>query len=78
MWSGETLNKKATKYIHENVNVNGQPNLRTGSFCSQVNEDLLPNECLEPGFPREVGAVTGCTNLDLKYCLHEKEPTMMT
>ena len=56
LWSSESLNKKATKYIHENANVKGQLNLTAGSFCSWVNEYLLPNECLEPSFPRKVTA----------------------
>ena len=58
LWSSETLNKKATKYIRENCNVKGQPNLTSGGFCLWVNEDLLPNECLEPGFPRRISVET--------------------
>ena len=58
LWSSESLNKEATKYVRENANMKGQPNLTAGSFCSWVNEYLLPNECLEPGFPRKVGVET--------------------
>ncbi len=59
LWSSEELNKKATSYIRENCNVKGQPNLTSDSFCSWVNECLLPNSsCLEPGFPRKVSVET--------------------
>ena len=32
----------------------GASNLTSLSFCQWVNEDLLPNEVLEPGFPRRI------------------------
>ena len=54
IWSSESLNSKAKKYVRENVNVKGRPNLTSRSFCCWVNEMLLPNEVLEPGFPRRV------------------------
>ena len=58
LWSNEDLNRKATKYIRENASVKGQPNLTVGKFCQWVNDDLLPNETLEPGFPRKVAIET--------------------
>ena len=58
MWSGEDQSKKATRYIRENASVKGQPNLTIGKFCHWVNDDLLPNETLEPGFPRKIGVET--------------------
>ena len=54
IWKSEELNVKATKYIRQNAAVKGRPNLTVGSFCQWVNEELLPNETLEPGFPREI------------------------
>lgn len=58
LWKNEDLNKKATQYIRENAFVKGRANLTAGSFCSWVNEELLPNETLEPGFPRKVSVDT--------------------
>lgn len=58
LWTSETLNKKATKYIRENAASKGRADLTAGSFCQWVNERLLPNETLEPGFPRKIGVET--------------------
>lgn len=58
LWSSEDLNKKATKYIRENANVKGRPNLTTSSFCRWINNDLLPNVSLPPGYPRRVSIET--------------------
>ena len=55
----EDLNRKATKYIRKNADVKGQPNLTVGMFCQWVNEDLLPNTALEPGFLRKISLETG-------------------
>ena len=54
MCSSEEQNRKAARYIRENANVKGQPNLTVGTFCQWVNNDLVPNETLEPGFPRMI------------------------
>ena len=51
--SSEELNRKANNYIQANANVKGQPSPTCGDFCQWVNNDLLPNACLEPGFPRK-------------------------
>ena len=37
----------------------GRPNLTTGMFCQWVNDILLPNEILIPGFPRSISVETG-------------------
>ena len=58
LWSSESLNSKAKTYVRENANVKGCPNLTTHSFCHWVNDELLPNEILEPGFPRKVSVET--------------------
>ena len=58
LWSSEDLNKKAYKFVRENTNVKGRPNLTKHSFCHWVNDELLPNEILEPGFPRCVSVET--------------------
>lgn len=58
LWSNESLNKKAIKYIRLNNNVKGKPNLTVHSFCEYINEDLLQNETLEPGFPRRISVET--------------------
>ena len=59
LWTNEELNRKAAKFIRENAAVKGRPNLTAGMFCQWVNEDLLPNEMLEPGFPRSIALETG-------------------
>ena len=38
----------------------GRPNLTVGRFTTWVNEDLLPHETLEPGFPRRIHRETAC------------------
>ena len=58
LWTSEDLNKKATTFIRENANIKGQPNLTIHKSCEWVNDDLLPNETLEPGFPRKIAVET--------------------
>ena len=58
LWSSEEVNRKATKYVRENANVKGRPNLTAPIFCQWVNESLLPNLNLEPGFPRRISVET--------------------
>ena len=53
VWKNEELNKKATKYVWNNNDVKGRANLTVSSFCGWINDELLPNESLEPGFPVE-------------------------
>ena len=59
VWSREDLNKKSQKYIRGNADVRERPNLTIHQFCNWVNEDLLRNETLEPGFPRKISPETG-------------------
>ena len=54
LWKDEDLNKKATNYVRSNAAVKGRPNLTSIDFCRWVNDSLLPNSTLEPGFPRKV------------------------
>ena len=58
LWKNEDLNKKASRYIRENAAVKGNLNLTAGKFSLWVNDELLPNETLEPGFPRKISAQT--------------------
>ena len=58
LWSSEELNDKATKFVRENAAVRGRPKMTAISFSEWVNEDLLPNSNLEPGFPRKVSSET--------------------
>jgi hypothetical protein len=58
LWSNEELNKKACEYIRSNACVKGAPNLTSGSYFAWVNEHLLPNVCLTPGFPRKISVET--------------------
>lgn len=58
LWKNEAMNKKAAKYICENAAVKGKANLTASTFCHLVNEKLLPNETLEPGFPRTIAVET--------------------
>ena len=48
-WQNEELNCLATKYVEENAFAKGKPN---SIFCKWVNEVLLRNQALDPGFPR--------------------------
>ena len=54
----EDLNKKATEC---NAAVKGRPNLTSIDFCRWVNETLLPNSTLEPGFPLKICLETART-----------------
>ena len=54
LWHNEELNKVATRYVRENKAVKGKPNMRLQSFTNWVNQALLPNHGLEPGYPRKM------------------------
>ena len=58
LWQSEELNMKARDYVRLNAAVKGRQNLTASTFCRWVNESLLPNSTLEPGFPRKVGVET--------------------
>ena len=48
VWKNEELNKKATIYVWNNNIVKERANLTISSFCGWINDELLPNETLEP------------------------------
>ena len=58
LWNDEKLNECVRKYVRENANIKGKPNMTSLSFYKWVNEDLLPNRVLEPGYPRKIGLET--------------------
>ena len=58
LWHNERLNKCVRQFVLENASVKGRPNMTARSFCHWVNEELLPNEPLEPCFPRRVSVET--------------------
>ncbi len=57
-WKDEELNRKALEYIRVNNVVKGRPNMTIAVFCEWINEDLLPNITLEPGFSCRVSVET--------------------
>ena len=58
LMSNEELCEKARVYVRENAAPRGRPNLTLRAFCLWVNNELLPNSVLEPGFPRRVSVET--------------------
>ena len=58
VWLNEELNEAASSYVRQNAVVKGRPNLTSHSFCRWVNESLLPNSVLDPGYPRSVSIET--------------------
>ena len=50
----EELTEQAILYVRENAFKKGAPNLTARSFCSWVNDELLPNSTLEAGAPRRI------------------------
>ena len=58
LWNCESLSRKAAQHIRGNAAVKGTSNLTSLSFCEWVNEELLPNEVLEPGFPQQISVET--------------------
>ena len=42
-------------HICENANIKAKANMTSVSFCKWVDEELLPNWVLEPGYPRRIG-----------------------
>ena len=78
LWCDEKL---AHNYVRRNAVVKGKPNMTSLSFTRWVNNELLPNNILEPGFPRHIGVEMGCKFLhelgfevlDKKKDGHERE-----
>ena len=58
LMSNEELCEKAREYVRDNAAPRGRPNLTSRSFCLWVNNTLLPNSVLEPGFPHRVSVET--------------------
>ena len=58
LWNNEEFNQKATDYVRQNAAVKGRPNLTSIDFCRWVNDFLLPNTTLEPGYPRKISIET--------------------
>ena len=58
LMSNEELCEKARVYVRANAAPRGRPNLTSSAFCQCVNNDLLPNSVLEPGYPRRVSVET--------------------
>ena len=56
--SNEELNKKAREFVEANASVKGKKDLTAAAFCHWINEVLLHNSVLEPGFPRRVALTT--------------------
>ena len=51
LMSNEELCEKVRVYVRANAAPRGRPNLTSSAFCQWVNNDLLPNSVLEPGYP---------------------------
>ena len=58
LMSNEELCERAREYVRENAAPRGRPNLTSGAFCQWVNNELLPNTVLDPGYPRSVSVET--------------------
>lgn len=50
----EALSDQARQYVRQNAFRKGAPNMTARSFCAWVNNELLPNNTLEPGAPRKI------------------------
>ena len=59
LWYDEELCEATRDYVRANAVVKGRPNLTSISFTHWVNDHLLPNSVLGPGFPRHIGLETG-------------------
>ena len=70
LWQNEELNKKASMFVRANKAVKGRPNMKVACFARWVNEDLLPNHALEPGYPRKISQETARKWLhELGFCV---------
>ena len=52
--NNEDLTEQAKLHVRENSFKKGAPNMTVRSFCSWVNNELLPNSTPEPGAPRKI------------------------
>ena len=58
LMSNEELCERARVYVREHAAPRGRPNLTASAFCQWVNNELLPNSVVEPGYPRRVSVET--------------------
>jgi len=58
LWTNEKLNEKVSNYVQQNAAVKSRPNLTAYKLCEWIDEELLTNVTLEPGFPRKIPAET--------------------
>ena len=58
LMSNEELCDRAREYVRENAAPRGRPNLTSAAFCQWVNNELLANTVLDPGYPRRVSVET--------------------
>ena len=59
LWHNDELNKAALQFVQKkNTCVKGTKNLTSVSLCKWINEVLLMNSVLEPGYPRKVSLST--------------------
>ena len=58
LMSNEDICEKARVYVRDNAAPRRRPNLTASAFCQWVNDDLLPNSVLEPGYPSRVSVET--------------------
>jgi hypothetical protein len=71
----ETLRLEASMWVRDNANKKGAPNMTAASFCSWVNEELLPSATLPPSYPRFIGLRTATRwlhRLGFRPCGHRK------
>ena len=73
--NSEDVNHKAAEWVREHAFVRGEPNMTAQSFCSWVNDTLLPSSHLQPHFPRSISLQTGVRwlhHLGFKPVNHKK------
>ena len=58
LFNDETLRLEAAMWVREHAVRKGEANMTASSFCSWVNNDLLPSNNLPPNFPRTIGVKT--------------------
>ena len=58
LMSNEEQCERATVHVRENAAPRGRPNLTASAFCQWVNNELLPNSILDPGYPHRVSVET--------------------
>lgn len=56
----EECKSKALLWLRQHAQSKGQPAMMSARFAHWVNEELLPNSHLNPGFPRSITPRTAC------------------